>query len=126
MYIAKDNRMFYALLIAIAIQSVGVYALIHLGIIEFSAGTFPWLLLLLGLLFLELVLCLLAVVLLEHGIVPEKVLLGSWIALFGYMTMSAIMKSGALVPLYNSSQSAQLSNNSIAETTGISVWVFHC
>ena len=32
MYIAKDNRMFYALLIAIAVQSVGVYTLIHLGL----------------------------------------------------------------------------------------------
>ena len=42
MYIAKDNRMFYALLIAIAVQSVGVYTLIELGIIQYSAGAFPW------------------------------------------------------------------------------------
>ena len=41
MYIAKDNRMFYALLIAIAVQSVGVYALISFGVFEFSAGTLP-------------------------------------------------------------------------------------
>ena len=34
------------------------------------------------------------------------------------------MKSGPLAPLYASSQTVQFSNNSIAETTGISVWVF--
>lgn len=31
MYIAKNNRMFYALLIAISVQSVGVFALIPCG-----------------------------------------------------------------------------------------------
>ena len=51
-------------------------------------------------------------------------LLGSWIALIGYMTMSAMMKSGALLPVNNTFQSAQLSSNSMAETTGLSVWVF--
>ena len=32
MYIAKNNRMFYALLIAISVQSVGVFALIQAGL----------------------------------------------------------------------------------------------
>jgi len=40
MYIAKDNRMFYALLVAIAVQAVGVYALISAGVFEYNAGTF--------------------------------------------------------------------------------------
>lgn len=31
MYIVKNNRMFYALLIAISVQSVGVFALIQAG-----------------------------------------------------------------------------------------------
>ena len=31
MFLTKDNRMFYALLIAIAVQSIGVYALIGTG-----------------------------------------------------------------------------------------------
>ena len=39
-YIAKNNRMFYALLVAIAVQSIGVYTLIQFGVIEFSAGEF--------------------------------------------------------------------------------------
>ena len=35
MYISKDNRMFYALLIAIAVQSVGVYTLIDSGVFAY-------------------------------------------------------------------------------------------
>lgn len=33
MYIAKNNRMFYALLIAICVQSVGVFTLIQTGVV---------------------------------------------------------------------------------------------
>ncbi|VFS76340.1 putative inner membrane protein [Kluyvera cryocrescens] len=43
MYITKNNRMFYALLIAICIQSVGVFALIQFGVVQYDAGAFPWL-----------------------------------------------------------------------------------
>lgn len=34
MYLSKNNRMFYALLIAISVQSIGVLALIELGYIS--------------------------------------------------------------------------------------------
>ncbi|WP_249924505.1 YeeE/YedE thiosulfate transporter family protein, partial [Escherichia coli] len=40
MYIAKNNRMFYALLIAISVQSVGVFALIQAGLLTYEAGGF--------------------------------------------------------------------------------------
>ncbi len=43
MYIAKNNRMFYALLIAISVQSVGVFALIQAGLLTYEARAFPWL-----------------------------------------------------------------------------------
>ncbi|MFP1591586.1 YeeE/YedE thiosulfate transporter family protein [Escherichia coli] len=43
MYLAKNNRMFYALLIAISVQSVGVFALIQAGLLTYEAGAFPWL-----------------------------------------------------------------------------------
>ncbi|GCN79072.1 inner membrane protein [Escherichia coli] len=35
MYLAKNNRMFYALLIAISVQSVGVFALIQAGLLTY-------------------------------------------------------------------------------------------
>lgn len=56
MYITKNNRMFYALLIAICIQSVGVFALIQFGVVQYDAGAFPWLGTVVGALFLASVL----------------------------------------------------------------------
>src|SRR5690625_531259 len=123
MYIAKDNRMFYALLVAIAVQSVGVYTLIQFGVIEFSAGEF------------SLVATIIGSFLFGVGIIfaggcatgtwyrAGEGLLGSWIALFGYMFMSAVMRTGFLQPLNQSMKAVRPANNSIAETTGISIWL---
>lgn len=124
MYIAKDNRMFYALLIAIAVQSVGVYTLIQLDIIEFSAGTFPWIAVIVGSFIFGIGIVLAGGCATGTWYRAGEGLLGSWIALFGYMLMSAIMKSGPLLPVNNSIQSVQYSNNSIAKTTGLPVWIF--
>lgn len=123
MYIAKDNRMFYALLVAIAVQSIGVYTLIQFGVIEFSAGEF------------SLVATIVGSFLFGVGIIfaggcatgtwyrAGEGLLGSWIALFGYMFMSAVMRTGFLAPLDQSMKAVRPANNSIAETTGISIWL---
>ncbi|MBA9026209.1 YeeE/YedE family protein [Peribacillus huizhouensis] len=124
MYIAKDNRMFYALLIAIAVQSVGVYTLIQLGVIEFSAGTFPWIAVIVGSFIFGIGIVFAGGCATGTWYRAGEGLLGSWIALIGYMLMSAIMKSGPLLPVNNSIQSVQFSNNSIAETTGLPVWIF--
>ena len=41
-YVSRENnRMFYALLIAISVQSVGVFALIQAGLLTYEAGAFP-------------------------------------------------------------------------------------
>ncbi|WP_182480502.1 YeeE/YedE family protein [Peribacillus asahii] len=124
MYIAKDNRMFYALLIAIAVQSIGVYTLIQLGIVEFSAGVFPWLAIIIGSFIFGIGIVLAGGCATGTWYRAGEGLLGSWIALFGYMVMSAMMKSGPLASVYNSFQAVQTPINSMAETTGISVWVF--
>lgn len=123
MYIAKDNRMFYALLIAIAVQSVGVFALIQSGAFEFTAGTFPWVAVIVGSFIFGLGIVLAGGCATGTWYRAGEGLLGSWIALFGYMAMSAIMKTGPLQPASASIQSIQAPSNSIAETTGISVWI---
>ena len=41
MYVQKNNKMFYALLIAISIQAIGLYVLTSLGVITIDNGTFP-------------------------------------------------------------------------------------
>lgn len=123
MYIAKDNRMFYALLIAIAVQSIGVYAFIHFGIVQFSAGTFPWVAVIIGSFIFGIGIILAGGCATGTWYRAGEGLLGSWIALVGYMTMAAIMKSGPLSAVDASFKTVETSNNSIAGTLGISVWV---
>ena len=41
MYVQKSNKMFYALLVAITVQSLGLLILTSLGIIEVPTHTFP-------------------------------------------------------------------------------------
>ena len=124
MYIAKDHRMFYALLIAIAIQSVGVYTLIELGVIQFTAGTFQWVAVIIGSFIFGIGIVFAGGCATGTWYRAGEGLIGSWIALFAYMLMSAVMQTGPLLPLNSGLKTVSLPSNSIAETTGISVWVF--
>lgn len=124
MYIAKDNRMFYALLIAIAVQSIGVYTLIQMDVIQFTTGAFPWVAVIIGSFVFGIGIILAGGCATGTWYRAGEGLLGSWIALAGYMLMSTIMKSGPLTPVNESISSVVLPKNSIADTTGISVWVF--
>lgn len=123
MYLTKDNRMFYALLIAIAVQSVGVYTLIELGVFEFNAGTLPLVAIIIGSFIFGIGIVLAGGCATGTWYRAGEGLIGSWIALAGYMLMATIMKSGVLVPLNNKISSSQLPSNSIPETLGINVWI---
>ncbi|MER2260516.1 MAG: YeeE/YedE family protein [Psychrobacillus sp.] len=123
MYLTKDNRMFYALLIAIAVQSVGVYTLIELGVFEFNAGTLPLVAIIIGSFIFGIGIVLAGGCATGTWYRAGEGLIGSWIALAGYMLMAAIMKTGVLLPLNNKISSSQLPSNSIPETLGINVWI---
>lgn len=124
MYLTRDNRMFYALLIAITVQSIGVFALIQLGLVEFSAGSFQWLATVVGSFLFGIGIILAGGCATGTWYRAGEGLIGSWIALFGYMAMSAIMKSGALLPVNNSLKAYHAPTNSIPDTFGLSVWPF--
>ena len=124
MYLAKDNRMFYALLIAIAVQSVGVFALMELGIFGYNAGTLPLLAVIVGSFIFGIGIILAGGCATGTWYRAGEGLIGSWIALAGYMLMATIMKSGVLAPLNAQIQSSQLPTNSIPETFGLNVWIF--
>ncbi|WP_035155513.1 YeeE/YedE family protein [Cohnella thermotolerans] len=124
MYLAKDNRMFNALLIAIAIQSVGVFTLIQTGAIEFNAGQIPWISTIVGAYVFGIGIVLAGGCATGTWYRAGEGLIGSWIALAGYMLTSAMMKTGALVPFNDSLKKYAVTNNSIPDTFGISVWPF--
>ncbi|GGA41290.1 YeeE/YedE family protein [Paenibacillus physcomitrellae] len=124
MYLTKNNRMFYALLIAIAIQAVGIFALVEAGVITFSAGSFNWLAVIVGSYVFGIGIVLAGGCATGTWYRAGEGLIGSWIALAGYMTMAAIMKTGPLSGIQKSMTEVHTSTNSIPDTFGISAWYF--
>ncbi|MEN3929907.1 YeeE/YedE family protein [Microvirga sp. W0021] len=124
MYVAKDNRIFTALLIAITIQSIGVYALIAFGLVQFTPGTFPWLATAFGSFIFGIGIVYASGCATGTWYRAAEGLVGSWIALFTYMLMSAVMRSSHFAGFNTEIKSFQTPANSIAETFGLPVWVF--
>lgn len=122
LYVNKDSRMFLAFLIAIVIQSIGVFALFTLGLIKLGAGPFMWLATIVG------------AFLFGVGIVYSggcatgtwyragEGLIGSWIALVSYAVSSAVMKTGVLKAANERLQSYTIPATTIHDTLGISPW----
>lgn len=124
MYLAKDNRMFYALLVAIAVQSVGVYALVDLGFVAYDAGSLPIVAVIVGSFIFGIGIVLAGGCATGTWYRAGEGLIGSWIALAGYMLMSTMMRTGVFGPLNQLiQQSKVLPSNSIEQTLGINHWI---
>ncbi len=124
MFIARDNRMFTALLIAIGIQSIGVYALISFGAVQFTAGSFPWLATAIGSFVFGIGIVLAGGCATGTWYRAGEGLIGSWIALFAYMLMSAMMRSSSFSGFNKQIKGVHTPINSIPETFALSVWPF--
>lgn len=122
MYIAKNNRMFYALLIAICIQSIGVFSLIQLGLVQYDAGAFPWLGTVVGGFVFGMGIVYAGGCATGTWYRAGEGLIGSWIALVTYMVMSAVMRSPHAAGLNAFLGQHTTAHNGIAETLNISVW----
>lgn len=123
MYLIKDNRMFYALLIAIAIQSVGVFTLIEFDVFQYQAGTTPILGVIGGAFIFGIGIILAGGCATGTWYRAGEGLIGSWIALAGYMLMATIMRKGPFAPFTQEVKSSTLVENSIATTFGINNWI---
>ncbi len=124
MYIDRDNRMFIALLIAIAIQSAGVYVLIALGAVQFTVGPFPWLATAAGSFVFGIGIVYAGGCATGTWYRAGEGLIGSMIALSAYMLMSATMRSSLFAGFNKQVKAFQTPNNSIADTLGQPVWIF--
>ncbi|MFP7358440.1 YeeE/YedE family protein [Kurthia gibsonii] len=123
LYLTKNTRMFNALLLAIAIQAVGVYALIHFDLLVYEAGTYSFVAVALGSFIFGIGIILAGGCATGTWYRAAEGLVGSWIALIFYMLTSAMMKTGAFKPIHDALQSMQVRDNSIARTFGVNVWV---
>lgn len=122
MYIAKDNRMFYALLVAIAVQAVGVFLLIEAGAFEYTAGQFPLWATIAGAFIFGIGIIFAGGCATGTWYRAGEGLIGSWIALAFYMLMAAVMKSGPLAQFTVDARTPVVGTDSIADTFGINVW----
>jgi len=124
MYIAKNNRMFYALLIAIVVQSIGVYALIEFGAFAYSPGQLSLWATIAGSFIFGVGIVLAGGCATGTWYRAGEGLVGSWIALATYMLSAAMMKTGPLGSFTTQVRSYTIGTDSIADTFGVSTWVF--
>lgn len=122
MYIARNNTLFYAFLIAITVESIGVLSLIQLGIIGNPYEEFSVLGAIVGSYLFGIGIVLAGGCATGTWYRAGEGLLGSWVALFFYMTSAAAMKSGFLVPLNQLIAKRWVINDDLAGQLGIPVW----
>lgn len=121
--LAKDGHMFLATFIVIAIQSIGVYALVDTGAIVLENGPFPWVDTIVGGFIFGIGMVFAGGCATGTWYRAGEGLIGSWIALFGYMLGAAMAKFGILKPTGDKLLSYQTSDTYIHETFHISPWV---
>ncbi|MEG9500095.1 YeeE/YedE family protein [Mannheimia indoligenes] len=123
LYVTKSSRMFVALLIAITVQSIGIWLLYEVGSFNSPAENLPLLAVIIG------------AFLFGVGIVyaggcatgtwyrAGEGLIGSWVALIIYALFSASMRTGVLAPFNQELKSNVIEQRTIYETFGISPWI---
>lgn len=122
MYLSKNNKMFYAFLIAIAVQSIGVLGLVQAGYIPLSYKEFSLVAVILGSFIFGIGIILASGCATGTWYRAGEGLIGSWIALAMYMLFSSIMKYGALSDVQKSIEQYGRVNENLAGALGISVW----
>ncbi|SUK12876.1 putative transport system permease protein [Staphylococcus aureus] len=122
MYVQKNNKMFYALLIAITVQSIGLLILKATGILQISAHSFPILGTVIGSFYfwnwnsIGWRMCNRYLYRAGEG------LIGSWIALVLYAVTAAITKTGILKPVMDKINQPTNVNSDMSQTTAFRFW----
>ncbi|OHO66822.1 hypothetical protein HMPREF2580_03895 [Staphylococcus sp. HMSC036D05] len=123
MYVQKSNKMFYALLVAITVQSIGLLILTSFGAIKVPTHTFPVVGTIIGSFIFGIGIVLAGGCATGTWYRAGEGLIGSWVALILYAVTSAITKTGVLLPLMNVINRPTNVNVSVSHSTGIPNWV---
>ncbi|MCU5746156.1 YeeE/YedE family protein [Staphylococcus sp. SQ8-PEA] len=124
MYVQKNNKMFYALLIAIAVQSIGLMILQAIGIVQIPHGAFPLVGTIIGSFIFGVGIVLAGGCATGTWYRAGEGLIGSWIALFAYGFGAAITKFGILLPVMTRINQPTQIKSDMAETTGIPPYIW--
>ncbi|GEP84649.1 putative transport system permease protein [Staphylococcus piscifermentans] len=124
MYVQKNNKMFYALLIAISVQAIGL--LVFTAIIgkPLDNGTFPIAGTIVGSFIFGVGIVLAGGCATGTYYRAGEGLIGSWLALFSYAVFSAITKAGVLKPVMEKLNSKTNVNADMSTSTGIPAWIW--
>lgn len=122
MYVQKNNKMFYALLIAITIQSIGLLILTATDILQIPAHSFPILGTIIGSFIFGIGIVLAGGCATGTWYRAGEGLIGSWIALVLYAVTAAITKTGILKPVMDKINQPTNVNSDMSQTTGIPFW----
>ncbi|AWI51104.1 hypothetical protein DDU33_06250 [Actinobacillus porcitonsillarum] len=122
MYLAKNHRMFYALLIAISVQSIGVLTLMELGYIGSPYKDFSLFSIVIGSILFGISIILASGCATGTWYHAGEGLISSWVALIMYMISAAAMRFGALSDFTKAMGQYGKMNENLAATLGISVW----
>ncbi|WP_049390689.1 YeeE/YedE family protein [Staphylococcus capitis] len=123
MYVQKSNKMFYALLVAITVQSLGLLIFTSLGIVKVPAHTFPVVGTIVGSFIFGIGIVLAGGCATGMWYRAGEGLIGSWVALILYAITSAITKTGVLLPVMNVINKPLNVNASVSQSTGVPNWV---
>ncbi|MDG6894223.1 YeeE/YedE family protein [Volucribacter amazonae] len=122
MYLSKNNRIFYAFLIAILLQSIGVLWLIEIGYITSPYKDFSLFSTIIGSLIFGVSIVLASGCATGTWYHAGEGLISSWIALFMYMLSAAMMRYGALNDMQKFMGQYWRMNDNLAQSLQISVW----
>lgn len=124
MYIQKSNKMFYALLIAISIQSIGLLILTSTGVVQIPESSYPIIGTIIGSFIFGIGMVLSGGCATGTWYRAGEGLIGSWIALALYAVTAAVTKFGLLLPVMNGINKPTTVSTSMSQTTGIPTWVW--
>ena len=123
MYVTKNNKMFVALLLAITVQSIGFFLLKEIGVLNVDpAENFAFLAVIIGAFVFGIGIVLAGGCATGTWYRAAEGLVGSWVALFTYMLLSAIMRTGPLGEFNKALRSINIEQRNIYDTFGISPW----
>jgi len=123
LYLTRENRMFVAFLLAISVQSVGIFLLSAAGVIQLTNVPFAWLGAIVGGFVFGVGMVCAGGCATGTWYRAGEGLIGSWVALFAYMASSAMMKHGSLQPLNQFFGQYKVEQGAIYETFGLSPWL---
>ena len=122
-YVAKNNKMFIALLLAITIQSIGFFLLKELHWLEVDpAENFAFLAVTFGAFIFGVGIVLAGGCATGTWYRAAEGLVGSWVALFSYILFSAMMRTGPLGEFNQNLRAINIEQRNIYDSFSISPW----